>query len=441
MRTVLYCFRDDLRMHDNPALQAACQQADRLLPVWLTAAPAWSAWGFARVGERRQAFRASAARALDGALRQLGSRLIVAQGAMAQTLPSLAAAVQADAVYCEDIATPEECAELDALRRSGLEVHSHWQSTLFAPDALPWCAQDLPDVFTVFRQKIERSGLVPRSPQPVKVLPPLPQGAMALHSLELADFRQEDDPRSSFPFPQPRFLGGEDAALAHLSQYLDRELPHSYKATRNGLSGVDYSSKFSPWLACGALSPRYLLEQLKTFEAQHGASDGSYWLWFELLWRDYFKLLQLKYGKRLYRAGGLPGNTAPPHDAERFQRWRCGVTGQPLVDAGMRELAATGYIGNRMRQIVASYLVNELRCDWRAGAAWFESALIDYDCSLNHGNWLYIAGLGTDPRGGRRFNLEKQTAEHDADGAYRALWRAVSAENATERPLQNAEHI
>lgn len=425
MRTVIYCFRDDLRLLDNPALLAACQQADRLLPVWLAPPPTRSGWGFARVGERRRAFRASAAVGLDVALRRLGSRLIVRQGTMAQTLPQLAEAVNAEAVYCEEMATPEEVDELEALRSRGLVVHSHWQSTLFAPDTLPWQVQDLPDVFTVFRQQIERCALAPILPRAVDALPPLPEAARDIGSLALESPNVQADPRSSFPFPHPAYLGAEEAALAHLDQYLMRNLPHRYKATRNGLHGVDYSSKFSPWLACGALSARHLVRRLREFEAEQGASEGSYWLWFELLWRDYFKLLQLKYGKRLYRAGGLPGKAAPRHDEQAFQRWRSGATGQPLVDAGMRELAATGYLGNRMRQIVAGYLIHDLQCDWRAGAAWFESALIDYDCSLNHGNWLYIAGLGTDPRGGRRFNLEKQAAEHDADGSYRMLWGAA----------------
>jgi deoxyribodipyrimidine photo-lyase len=112
----------------------------------------------------------------------------------------------------------------------------------------------------------------------------------------------------------------------------------------------------------------------------------------------------------------------PPHDEAAFQRWCTGHTGEPLVDAGMRELAATGWLSNRMRQIVASYLIHDLACDWRAGAAWFESRLIDFDVHSNQGNWLYIAGRGTDPRGGRRFNPDKQTRDHDPDGAYRRLW-------------------
>ena len=88
----------------------------------------------------------------------------------------------------------------------------------------------------------------------------------------------------------------------------------------------------------------------------------------------------------------------------------------------MRELAASGYLSNRLRQLVASYLIHDLGGDYRAGAAWFEAQLLDYDVYSNQGNWLYIAGRGTDPRGGRRFNPEKQTREHDPDGEYRHMW-------------------
>ena len=135
--------------------------------------------------------------------------------------------------------------------------------------------------------------------------------------------------------------------------------------------------------------------------------------------------MHAKHGAALYRANGLGGpshSPAPTHNAQGFARWCSGHTGQPLVDAGMRELAATGWLSNRMRQIVASYLVHDLGGDWLAGAAWFEHTLIDFDPCSNQGNWAYIAGRGTDPRGGRRFNTEKQTKDHDPDGHYRRLW-------------------
>ena len=173
---------------------------------------------------------------------------------------------------------------------------------------------------------------------------------------------------------------GERAALAHLARYFAGDRPRHYKATRNGLSGVDFSSKFSPWLAQGALSARVALAALRRHEIEQGPSDGSYWLWFELLWRDYFRLLYLQHGRRLYRARGLnEGAAQPAHDAVAFAAWRVGGTGHPFIDAGMRELAATGWLSNRMRQIVASYLIHDLGCDWRAGAAWFEAQLVDYD--------------------------------------------------------------
>jgi len=248
--------------------------------------------------------------------------------------------------------------------------------------------------------------------------PDTPAQALAV----LAGLPPAADARSAFPYLQGRLHGGESAALAHLRQYLERGLPHSYQRTRNGLVGLDYSSKWSPWLATGALSPRQAMAQLRQFEATHGASDGSYWLWFELLWRDYFRFLHLQHGHKLYWARGLGPTQAAPHNDQHFAAWCAGQTGQPLVDAAMRELAATGYLSNRLRQVAASYLIHDLACDWRAGAAWFEAQLLDYDLYSNQGNWLYIAGRGTDPRGGRRFDPVKQAATYDPDGAYQRLW-------------------
>ncbi len=230
------------------------------------------------------------------------------------------------------------------------------------------------------------------------------------------------DPRSSFPYQLPAFAGGETAALAHVEQYFLHKLAHSYKATRNGLTGISYSTKFSPWLAAGALSARTIYSALKRFENEYGANEGSYWIGFELLWRDYFRFLHLKYGLKLYKANDLAEKPMGKHDDAAFVRWCRAETGEPLIDAGMHELAATGYLSNRLRQIVASYLIHDLGGDWRAGAAWFEAQLIDYDVYSNQGNWLYIAGRGTDPRGGRRFNPAKQARDYDPEGHYRAMW-------------------
>jgi deoxyribodipyrimidine photo-lyase len=111
-----------------------------------------------------------------------------------------------------------------------------------------------------------------------------------------------------------------------------------------------------------------------------------------------------------------------PFSVLKFKQWSSGKTGEPLVDAGMHELITTGYLSNRMRQIIASYWIYNMQGHWQVGAAWFESQLIDYDVYSNQGNWLYIAGKGTDPRGGRPMNITKQTQDHDPDSIYRKMW-------------------
>jgi deoxyribodipyrimidine photo-lyase len=111
-----------------------------------------------------------------------------------------------------------------------------------------------------------------------------------------------------------------------------------------------------------------------------------------------------------------------PKTLHWFECWRTGKTGVPWVDAGMRELLVTGYLSNRMRQNVASFLTKSLGIDWRYGAVWFESILLDHDVNVNYGNWQYVAGVGTDPRESRKFNMMKQALDYDPNGEYIKLW-------------------
>ncbi len=438
MTTVIYWFRNDLRLFDNPALTQACNSATQFFPVYVHDpefdGDATTRWGFARTGPHRRQFLASGLADLATQLAAKGSCLLELHGRAQDVLPALAGSTNALRVVCEAISAPEDEAAVAALRAASLVVDTVWQSSMLEPALLPFDACELPDVFTAFRQAVERAKVEPFAPVPAPQafapcvpntnLPDLFVSPAAAASGQAA---MVPDPRSSFPYHSARFAGGETAALKHLERYFESKLVRTYKATRNGLSGTDYSSKLSPWLASGAVSARTVYAALKQFEAQHGANDGTYWLWFELLWRDYFRLLHLKYGRKLYAERGLVPRHLPlpltTHKAGAFKRWCQGETGELLVDAGMRELAATGYLSNRLRQVVASYLIHDLACDWRAGAAWFESQLLDYDVYSNQGNWLYIAGRGTDPRGGRRFNPQKQAREYDPDGAYRKLWK------------------
>lgn len=427
MHTVICWFRNDLRLADNAVFTRACGIATQMLPVYCHAPDAnvVTQWGFVRMDAPRQHWRRSTVADLSRHLRALGSDLAELHGRPQDVLAIAARAVGATTIVCELIAAPEEEAEVEGLRAAGFTVEPIWQSSMLAPAELPFAPEQLPAVFTAFREAVERARILPAVPLPIPAkIPPLPELSLLTPEILKAPLLPplRTDTRSSFPYHTTEFSGGAAAANAHLAQYFARKLAHSYKATRNGLSGADYSSKFSPWLATGALSARTAYAALKRFEAEYGANEGSYWLWFELLWRDYFRLLHLKHGRKLYAASGLSSLPKRAHDAGRFLKWCNAMTGEPLVDAAMRELAATGYLSNRLRQIVAGYLLHELCGDWRAGAAWFEAQLIDYDVYSNQGNWLYIAGRGSDPRGGRRFNLHKQASLYDADGRYRALW-------------------
>jgi deoxyribodipyrimidine photo-lyase len=432
---IVYWFRNDLRLHDNPALQQAIALAEThhtwLLPVYVhdTALQLASPWGFVRTSTHRLAWTSMALNDLTQQLTSLGSQLLQITGHPSEVLVELMERLSASTLVCEEIAAPYELAHIDALEKNGLEVKTVWQSTLMAPEQLPFAPQNVPDAFSSFRRAVERHSFVPlQHVPPITHMPGLPANASTVAPpapVTLANICAPlSDPRSAFPWSQPAFHGGERAALAHLAQYCNRCLPHSYKETRNGLSGADYSTKWSPWLATGALSARQAWSAIQAFESEHGATDSTYWIGFELLWRDHFRWLHLKYGARMYWQRGV--SDAPmqirPHNARGFERWRMGQTGHALIDAGMRELNATGYSSNRLRQNLASFLIHDLRCDWRAGAAWFESQLIDFDVYNNQGNWLYLSGHGTDPRGSRRFNADKQAQDYDGDGAYRRLW-------------------
>jgi len=413
---LIYWFRNDLRLSDNPALAQACLSADQLLPVYLHQTDGeLNAYGVKKLGVHRKNFLRQSLDDLRAQLQDLGSNLFEFSGQANEVLPQLLKSLGAQAIHCEQIEAPEELEQLALLRDMGIDIQECWQSSMLDPQYFPFEIQKMPDIFTQFRRAVEGEGLKFANPiATLKAIPPLPSID------DLSELAAEAT--LAHEHLQVGYLGGESYAQAHLKQYLERRLPDSYKETRNQLIGKDYSSKFSPWLAWGCISARDLAAELAAYEKCYGANDGTYWLWFELLWRDYFRFLHFKFGRRLYQERGLSKLAATPFDAIGFEKWCSGNTGESLIDAGMRELRESGYLSNRMRQIVASYWIYDMQGDWRAGAAWFESQLIDYDIYSNQGNWLYIAGRGTDPRGGRPFNVAKQTQVHDPDGIYRRLW-------------------
>ena len=424
---LLLWFRNDLRLHDHQPLYGAARTGQPIVPLYCFDPRQFgqTAFGFPKTGAYRAKFLLESVADLRRSLQALGSNLVIRTGQPEAIIPDLVTTLGIDTVYWHEEVTREEQAVEQALaaklERLGAATQIYWGATLYHPDNLPFELAQLPEVFTHFRKQVEQRSTVDATfPAPAQ-LPPLPviePGALP----SLADFGLAEptaDPRGVLPF-----VGGETASLQRLQDYVwAADCLKTYKETRNGLVGANYSSKFSPWLALGCLSPRQIYETVQRYEAERVKNDSTYWLVFELLWRDYFRFICAKHGDRVFYPSGLRGLLIDwKQDWQRFEAWRTGMTGFPLVDANMRELAATGFMSNRGRQNVASFLTKNLGIDWRMGAEWFESLLIDYDVCSNYGNWNYTAGVGNDARGFRYFNIPKQAQDYDRQGTYVKHW-------------------
>jgi len=347
--------------------------------------------------------------------------------------------------------------------------------------------KDLPDVYTTFRKSIEPLRAKARLPLPdVTKLPPLPPDACIPPQFApfeiptnlpdlISSLLRPIDLDKDFPKP-PRwppaaengrqtqsahpFHGGESEGLRRIDYLLSSGSMTAYKDTRNGLVGPDFSTKLSAYLAIGCMSARQISAEMALFEDGEikedgwdgtreqkeaklkrwkgtkgfgkGENTGTAGVRFELLWRDYFRLVQRKYGAKLFAIQGLRGAQSKDwqymssleDDAVRskLKKFCTGRTGLGLIDAAQRELFLTGYSSNRARQNVASFLAKHLNIDWRLGAEWYESMLVDYDVANNWGNWQYVAGVGNDPREGRLFNPVKQALDYDPKGEYIKAW-------------------
>jgi deoxyribodipyrimidine photo-lyase len=426
---ILLWFRNDLRLHDHEPLHRAIASGAEIIPVYCFDPRQFgkTAFGFPKTGAFRAQFLLESVTDLRRSLHSLGSDLLICRDHPEFIIPHLASKLAISAVFYHQEATAEEqaveTALSNALKPLGVRVQSFWGHTLYHPDDLPFELSQIPELFTAFRKQVERDSSVdPPLPAP-RSLPPLPAEAPEPGDIPtLADLGLE--PGAADGRGVLRFQGGETAGLARLKDYFwEGDRLRVYKATRNGMLGADYSSKFSPWLALGCLSPRQIHAEVGRYESERIKNDSTYWLIFELLWRDYFRFICAKHGRKIFLPAGLQGIPIPwQQDWQRFDLWREGQTGFPLVDANMRELAATGFMSNRGRQNVASFLTKNLGIDWRMGAEWFESLLIDYDVCSNYGNWNYTAGVGNDARGFRFFNILKQSKDYDPQGDYVKHW-------------------
>jgi len=417
---ILLWYRNDLRIHDHEALFKASEKTSEVFPVYIFDPRIFKEHelGFSKTGEMRHQFLIESVKDLQGNLQKIGSNLIIRTGFPEDILPQLAQEIQAEELYTSEEITSEEN-EVDSLvearlKADGRKIKFFWQSTLFHVDDLPMDIENLPDVFSGFRNKAEKFSKV-------RSVFKIPKNLIFKDLIEIGKVPELSTENSN---NLPNFKGGETEAINRLNEYFwTKDLLKVYKETRNGMLGLDYSSKFSPWLANGCISPRYIYEEIKKYESERIANESTYWLVFELIWRDYFRFVAMKFGNKIFHKKGIM-NKAIVWKTNRniFEKWRLGETGVPLIDANMKELLETGYMSNRGRQNVASFLVRDLQTDWRWGASWFESQLLDYDVCSNWGNWLYGAGVGNDPRDNRYFNILKQASNYDSKGEYVKHW-------------------
>lgn len=429
MRTSIVWFKTDLRLHDNEVIISAIENSEEIIPVYCFDAAHFKTtqFGFKKTGAYKAQFLIESLIDLDNNLRKLGAGLLIVKGKPEIELLKVSEQYNAQYIYAkEEIAFEEKQTESRvgiALNKLNVKLKTYNSSTLYAEEDLPFQMDDLPIVFTEFRKKIEKSFKIrPVFLKPITIKSPKipPIELPTLKELGLTDMVK--DVRAVIDFK-----GGETTGLERINNYFFKSKSVSnYKETRNEMIGGDFSTKFSAWLAMGCLSAREIYFKLKEYELQYGENESTYWVVFELLWRDYFRFVMQKYGYKCFLKGGIKNNQIRlkniNHHPAQLLRWVNGQTGVDFIDANMIELKLTGFISNRGRQNVANYLCNNLQLDWRYGAAYFEQQLIDYDVSSNWGNWAYVAGAGSDPRPNRYFNIDKQAEDYDNNKLYRNLW-------------------
>lgn len=427
MKRSIVWFKTDLRLHDNETLVQAIAKSDEIIPVYCFDVGLFSrnAFGFKKTGSFRTQFLLESLIDLDKNLRLLGSGLIILKGK-----PEVEIAVLAKKYEVKKVFSKKEVAHEEITLQSLVEkelwkqncyLETYSTGTLYYAQDLPFALKDIPDIFTKFKKRLKQDSEIKNA-----IDKPLKINSLTIEPMVLPSFEELGVPKLKIDKRAAiSFIGGESEAWKRLNYYFfETKFLSQYKETRNGLIGSDYSTKFSAWLALGCISARSIYSEIKKYEKENTANDSTYWLIFELLWRDYFRFMMKKHQHKYFLQNGInPLDTGlNKHNSNLFETWQNGKTGVDFIDANMNELKLTGFMSNRGRQNVASYLCNNLKLDWRYGAAYFEEQLIDYDVCSNWGNWAYLAGVGNDPRANREFNIEKQANDYDKNRKYRNLW-------------------
>ena len=421
MTTAVIWFRQDLRLSDNPALLAASEEYDHLIPIYIDDTQAAS-----QLGEASRVWLHNSLSHLHNQLLEQDSSLLLFQGDPSDIIKQLCHTADVDAVLwnrCYDPESIERDRQIKAsLKANAIHANSYNASLLYEPwqvlkkDMTPY------RVFTPYWKEVCHIGLaLPPSPEP-QTIPPLPN-VSDITSLNLEALGLLIDK----PWPAEmlsHWKVGAQAAQKSLSDYLDHSGPEDYQKTRD-FPATPGTSRMSPHLHFGEISPRQIVWQTLSERPLTEIDSGTITFIKEVVWREFAYYIMYHFPETQQQAMYPQFKNFPWRTdiAEPLERWQKGQTGFPIIDAGMRELWATGWMHNRVRMIVASFLTKNLLINWQDGEAWFRDTLVDADLASNIMGWQWASGCGADAAPYFRiFNPLLQSEKFDKQGEYIRRW-------------------
>lgn len=401
MRVAIVLFTRDLRLHDNPALHAACDEFEQVVPLFVLDDAVLAQFG----APNRVAFLLDSLRDLDHSLRVCGGALVVRRGDAGKEVRRCAADTGAQTVFVADDVSEYARRRERNLRATGLDVRILPGLTVTPPgDLTPSGGGDHFAVFTSYWNRWRGTTRRALLEAPARVQ--IADGVAHRRIPELAEVTTGEAPSPRLP------PGGEHAGRRRLEAWLGSGLA-SYASGRDDLAD-DSTSRLSPYLRFGCVSP------LEVVERSAGRPGGDEFVR-QLCWRDFhYQLFAAR--PEMAREDLRPRGDDWRDDDGALDAWTEGLTGYPLVDAGMRQLRAEGFMHNRARLVTASFLTKHLYLDWRAGARYYGELLVDADLPNNIGNWQWVAGTGADTRPNRMFNPTRQAQRYDPSGDYVRRW-------------------
>ena len=422
---ILFWHRRDLRISDNLGLSAAVEQSKQVVGLFCLDPGILDGDDIAPA---RVTYMIGCLQELQESYQQLGSQLLIVQGEPAKVIPQLAEALAAKAVFwnldVEPYAQKRDQQVKDALAEAGIETKNFWDQLLHAPGEVLTKSSETPyKVYTPFWRswhEQEKAGVAAEIKQLSGLSEELMETAKKTGAIALPSAKD-----LGYEWDSPLLLApGETAAREKLEEFCDRTI-YCYDEERN-FPYIDGTSQLSAALKFGAVGIRTIwqatLEVAQNCRSDEAKNGVTIWQK-ELAWREFYQHCMFFFPELSRGAYRDEFKVFPwENDETKFKAWCEGKTGYPIVDAAMRQLNETGWMHNRCRMIVASFLTKDLIIDWRWGEKYFMQKLFDGDLSANNGGWQWSASSGMDPKPLRIFNPASQAAKYDQDGEYIRQW-------------------